>query len=515
MKRVMMALFSIVILFGVVWTEEIGQKGTMQGVTIKSQDEIDLICQGKEFFGFDTGVVFNDCPLGYDVNQNMLLIPQELEKNNFHGKLGSEEGELIFLEDEMWNSKMDAIASNHVFRLFRVTNDKYWMYNVYFTGMPVAQLSTEEIMENEENSGTMWVYDQYSQSNRYQTGKCRFRLRGASSMQFPKPSYKVTFTEKDYSLLGMREDDDWILNSLYDDEGLIHNKVSYELWQQIAGSNTIPYDEGISMEYIEVFVDNEYKGVYGLLERVDKKTLNLNAKDILYKGVDVGDVGLDDFYIELTEEMSPQFELKYPKDFTEKDWQPLKEWYYGLNYDKDIQYEIAKQSLNMENAIDYLLFNVFISGEDNLRKNVYYWADYQNDGSYRIIKIPWDVNMTWGNAWCEPHQYHFNVYQEKCVDRIWGWTEDMEYLYELNPEEIGQMMYNRWYELRKEIITQDNIYKMLDSQFHYIHSSGSYIRDSLFWGSREELWSDSYIYEYTHKKIQMMDEYINSLVIKD
>ena len=256
MKRIILALFSIAILWGVVWGEDLVPKGKALGIELKNQEEIDMICSEREFLEFDTGIMLNGCPLGYDVNQNMLLIPQELERDVFHGKLEIEDGKLFFLEDEMWKNKEEAIASNHVFRLFRVEDEKYWMYNVYFTGMPIAKLTTEQVAEDGESVGTMWLYDTYRGSNRYQIGKCRFRLRGASSLHFPKSSYKVVFTEKDYSLLGMREDDDWILNSLYDDEGLIHNKVSYELWQQIARSNSVSNDEGISMEYIEIFVDD-------------------------------------------------------------------------------------------------------------------------------------------------------------------------------------------------------------------------------------------------------------------
>lgn len=511
MKRIIMLFFSVAVLLGVLISEDVKEEGKELGVEVLTQEEIDLLCSGKEFIGFETNLQFNECDLGYDETQNMLLIPQNLGKKYFHGKLKSQEGKLVFLSDEMWNDKQSAMSSNHVFRLFRIGEEQYWMYNVYFTGMPIAKLSTESVSETGESYGDMWVYDPYRNSSRFQRGKCRFRLRGASSLQFPKSSYKVTFTEKDFSLLGMRKDDDWILNSLYDDEGLIHNKMSYELWQQIAASNHVANDEGISMEYIEVFVDNSYKGVYGLLERVDKKALNLNEMDILYKGVDNKEIGEDDFYLELTEEMQPVFELKYPEIFTAEHWKPLKKWFYGLNESQMTDYEEAKQVLNLENAVDYLLFNIFLSSEDNLQKNIYYHADYQNDGSYQIIKIPWDLNMTWGNAWCENHEYHFNIYQEKCISEALGWTADMEHLYQLNPAEIGRLMHDRWKELRENIITKENIYTMLDAQFNYIHSSGAYDRDCMFWGSREAYWTDSYIYEYAEEKIKMMDEYIETL----
>lgn len=511
MKRIAMLLFSILLLGFIVLNKDTKEAGKELGVEVLSQEEIDFLCLGTEFAGFETGIRFEGRELGYDVDNNMLLIPQKLGEEYFRGTLECTEGKLVFLVDELWEDKAGAMSSNHVFRLFRIDGEKHWMYNVYFTGMPIANLSTETVSVEEEHYGTMWVYDQYSDSHRYQEGNCRFRLRGASSRAFPKHSYKVTFTDKQYSLLGMRKDDDWMLHSLYDDEGLIHNKISYELWRQIAGSNHVVNDEGISMEYIEVFVDNKYLGVYGLSERIDKKALGLNEKDILYKGVDIKDVGADDFYLELTEDMAPTFELKYPQTFTEEHWEPLKTWYYGLNEKQITDYEDAIKLLNMENAIDYQLFLNFISGGDNVRKNTYFWADYQSDGSYEIVRVPWDLNMTWGNGYWGEHPYHFNLYQEKYINEIRATQQDMEYLYELNSGDMNQRMSARWKELRERIITEENIYSMLDSQFNYIHSSGAYIRDCMFWGSRQEFWSDSYIYDYTHRKIEAMDAYMESM----
>lgn len=511
MKRIAMFLFSVMLIGAVILGKDTGEEGKELGVEVLSQEEIDSLCLGTEFAVFETNVLFEGQELGYDEAQNMLLIPQKLGEEYFHGTVECEEGKLVFLADEFWNDKVGAMSSNHVFRLFRIDDEKHWMYNVYFTGMPIANLSTESVSEEEEHYGTIGVYDQYSDSLRYQEGNCRFRLRGASSRAFPKHSYKVTFTDKHYSLLGMRKDDDWMLHSLYDDEGLIHNKISYDLWQQIAQSNQVANDEGISMEYIEVFVDNEYQGVYGLSERIDKKALGLNEKDILYKGVTINDVGEDDFYLELTEDMAPTFELKYPKTFTMEHWKPLQNWYYGLNEKQITDYEEATKILNMENNIDYQLFLNFISGGDNVRKNTYFWADYQSDGTYQIVKIPWDLNMTWGNGWYPEHKYHFNLYQEKYIDVMWANQQDITYLYELNSDDMNQKMYDRWKELRERIITEENIYSMLDSQFNYIHSSGAYIRDCMFWGNREEYWSDSYIYDYTHKKIEWMDQYMESI----
>ena len=517
MKRLLMLFFSIVFLFGFVSENNTKEIGKELGVEILSQEKIDSLCLGKEFVRFEEPITYEGYIIGYDEGQNMLLLPQNLNKNFFHGVLNCPKEKLVFLEDDSWSNKQEAISSNQVFRLFRIGEEKYWMYNVYFTGMPIANLKTDYISEKNENYGEMWVYDPYSDHSRYQIGKCKFGLRGASSLTFPKPSYKIAFTEEDISLLGMRKDDDWILNSLYDDEGLIHNKVSYDLWKQIAASNQVDNDEGTSMEYIEVFVDNTYMGVYGLLERIDKKTFNLNEKDILYKGVDKV-IGEGDFYLQLTEDMKPAFKIKYPEIFSKEHWEPLKEWVYSFEEKESKESEQSEQlekTLNLENAIDYSLYLSFISGGDNNIKNTYYFADYQQDGTYRIIKVPWDLNMTWGNGWYENHKYHFNLYQEKYIDNIWEWAEDVFLLYQRNPGEVGNKLQMRWKELRKNIITEENIYKMLDKQFNYIHSSGAYLRNCMFWGDRKEYWSDHYIYDYTYKKIKAMDEYMEQLTVTE
>lgn len=513
MKKVFIILISVIFLGILLFSQNFRKKGGELGVRVLSQEEIDIQIRDKEFKVFDTPILFNGNEIAYDIDQNMILIPQKINGSFFEGDFSSDD-KLYFLEDAGWKNKSESLEMNHVFRLFRISETQYWMYNVYFTALPIANISTvyNEGMDKEdtEKQGRIWVYDQYRSNVQFQESECIFHVRGASSREFPKKSYRVELQGEKLSLLGMRKDDDWILNSLYDDEGLIHNKISYDLWHQIASTNNVANDEGVKMEYVEVFMDHRYIGVYGLLERIDKKALELSIQDKLYKGVENKEVGVDDFYSELKADMKPVFEIEYPKEIKVEDWEPLKDWYYKLKKD-NISIEEADSILNIENAIDYLLYNLYICNSDNTLKNIYYFADYQGDGSYRMIKIPWDLNMTWGNVWVPVHRFHFNQYQPEVIKKDWGWTEDMYCLYDNNPKEMGEIISLRWEELRKKIITKDNIYQLLDEQLAYLHSSGARKREELFWESRDEYWKDEYIYEYAEEKIIMMDEYINNL----
>ncbi|MCI8613710.1 MAG: hypothetical protein HFJ01_01135 [Lachnospiraceae bacterium] len=478
---------------------------------VLSMEEINLLCEGKEDAFMESEITLNGGKIAYDSEQNLLLVPQNLSEEQFEGSLQVPDGKLYFLEDEALGDKAQTIRESKMLHLFWIRDTRCWMYNVYFTGMPVASIDTKEVSEEEISSGEIWVYDPYHSAAEYQKAECTWHLRGATSLNYEKSSYRLTLTDKKLSLLGMRKDDDWMLHSLYDDEGLIHNKLSYEVWQEIAASNDVNHDEGISMEYVELFLDDTYLGVYGLSERIDKKALHLNDKDILYKCKDQKDPGLDDFYSELTEEMTPTFVWKHPKDFEMEDWEPLRKWVSMFCFEEFEDYESAAAILNMENAVDYNLFNMLTCGMDNIMKNIYFHADYQEDGSYRFIKIPWDLNMTWGNSWIDDGNCNFNRFQEKNFDGDDGWTPDMYLLYEHVPEKTGPLLADRWQELRVNIITKEALYEKLDSEFAYLYDSGAYIRNRQKWPPKGEYWQDEYIYEYVDRRIDFLDGYFEQM----
>lgn len=482
----------------------------VMNVEVLSMEEINLLCEGKEEAFMESEITLEGGRVAYDSGQNMLLVPQNLAKEYFDGRLYVPDGKLYFLKDETLDNKEETIRENKVVRLFWVRDNRCWMYNVYFTGMPVLSITGAETTE-EETKGDIWVFDPYRSATQFQSAECSWHLRGATTLNYEKASYRLTLTDKKLSFLGMRRDDDWILHALYDDDGLIHNKFSYDVWRDISSSNHVAQDEGICMEYVEVFVDNEYEGVYGLSERIDKKALKLGSKDILYKGRDQAAPGEDDFYRELTEEMNPAFVWKYPKGFQMEDWEPLKCWVSNFLWDQFEDYSSACSLLNMENAVDYNLFNLLTCGMDNVIKNIYYLASCQEDGSYEFIKIPWDLNMTWGNSWIDDYDCNFNTFQEKKFESDDGWTPDMYRLYECRPEEIAALLSDRWQELRQDTVTKENLYEKLDTLFGYLHGSGAYQRNQIRWPPKGEYWQDSYIYEYVDQRIDFLDNYIEQL----
>ena len=122
--------------------------------------------------------------------------------------------------------------------------------------------------------------------------------RGGYSQSYDKKSMRIEFWDdatgddtSNVSLLDMRSDDDWSLQAMYNQSLHLRSKSAFDLWGEI---DTLCYIDqepepvnGVHYEYIEVFINDGYRGVYGLSERVDHKQLRLKKE---YEGIIRGEL---------------------------------------------------------------------------------------------------------------------------------------------------------------------------------------------------------------------------------
>ena len=95
------------------------------------------------------------------------------------------------------------------------------------------------------------------------------KYRGASSYsQFDKMQYRIKFYKKegsskakDYELLGMGSNSEWVLNGPFLDKTLLRNRLVYGLGREI-------FEWAPDSRYVELFVDGKYQGVYLAVEPV-------------------------------------------------------------------------------------------------------------------------------------------------------------------------------------------------------------------------------------------------------
>lgn len=103
------------------------------------------------------------------------------------------------------------------------------------------------------------------------------RGRGNTSWWMPKKSYKIEFVNKQ-EMLGMPKDRDWALISNYADKTLMKNYLMYHLSAKL-GAYYAP-----RCEFAELYINNEYLGVYLLTEtiKIGKNRINIPDNDNSY-----------------------------------------------------------------------------------------------------------------------------------------------------------------------------------------------------------------------------------------
>ena len=237
----------------------------------------------------DVRVPFDSAGKTFYISLNME--EEAWEKMSFMS--GQPEYEILFLEDLMQNDKKEMIATGEKVPLIVYNDTEYAYYFLNFTGLPLIDLSTDVGMWQENIEGRMMFYDTDFTVHGVKESAYNAHIRGNTSRMYPKKGYKVNLVKNTVSgtevnnklaLFGMREDDDWILYALYNDESKIRDRLCIDIWN-ILGAKTVSGKStyGTNLTYVEVIADNSYCGLYGLMEPVDAKQLNLSSEDYLYK----------------------------------------------------------------------------------------------------------------------------------------------------------------------------------------------------------------------------------------
>lgn len=228
-----------------------------------------------------------------------------------------------------------------------------------------------------------------------------------------KRNYKIKL-KKNKSLLGLRNDDSWILDAGQADVFRLRNRIAMDLWNDVARP---PYyiniepaaRNGVNGTVVEVFLNNEYRGIYNFSENLDRKQMRLKkvqdgeVHGCLYKGKTWKRTQMFDIFDTYNNqsETLEGFEVKYPdlSDNDTTDWHPLVvASNFALLSSRQEFEEHVTDYFDIEPLIDYSLFLSVTCAVDNSGKNMF-WAVYDKTKDKRLTLAPWDLDATFGQRW--------------------------------------------------------------------------------------------------------------------
>jgi len=242
---------------------------------------------------------------------------------------------------------------------------------------------------------------------------------------------------------------------------------------------------GVSGKVVEVFLNDEYRGIYNFSENLDRKQMKLKKVDkktgqirgCLYKVKAYGYGNMSDTVdiYDNTSETWEKIEVKYPdlQDSDTTDWSTL---YNALNFvtfstDEEFAAQVSDY-FDLPVVIDISVFIATVNALDNRGKNIL-WGVYDKTQSKRLTPAPWDLDCTVGQEWLTEYRG-----PEILIDWQIGLTNR---LIANNVLGFNDRLNQRYKELRQNLLSTDSLVNRYTSYYQLLKRSGAAQREEQRW----------------------------------
>jgi spore coat protein H len=420
---------------------------------------------------------------------------------------------LTFRGETLKNNKVNNFGKIEIGKAYPVKIENKGtkqQFELVFTNLPVVQIIADsEIYDEPKTLAKIQIT--VAESASVFSSFAGIERRGKFSKYFDKRSmgfalWKNMNSTSEYSspLLGFRSNSDWILNSGIVDPSRIRNLVSFEIWNNLRSR-----EDGEELNHIkinskpvEVFLNNKLQGLYIFSERVNRVFLNAGNEAVLYKAIDWAD-GATRFERFNPESSNNRFwngwEQEIPDPDATLNWKPMENLYeLTVNgTEEEFRNNIASH-IDVENFIDYYLLLNLTSAGDNTGKNMFF---YKENNSAPIQIIPWDLDGAWGINYDGTRAGYQSVLTNHLFDR----------LIETNAGNFRKKLKNRWFFLRENSFSEEQLKQLFAHYFSEIQKSGIILHENRIWNENIDLENErSYIENWMKNRLIYLDEYFNN-----
>ena len=452
----------------------------------------------KTLDGTSVQLCFKGELLACDRESLTWYLPVDMDQDAWEaGQFTDQSGEISILplEDYTLRTKKETVSSGYAVPFLAWNEKEGTCTTIYvvFTGLPVVRMETDASLDVDTVfAGSVEFYENCGKEDWTLTSVFQAHERGQTTRTYPKKGYRVNLisvtstgviNKNKEKVLGMRNSDSWIFYAIYSDGTKVRDKLNAEIWDSLGAWDT-PYDTrfGTTMKYVELIVNGEYRGLYGIFEPVDSKQLQISGQEYLYKRT----YGRE-LLAETVDSVDPSeyltvlgMELKGRNgQGTRADWQCFRRFTEMCQSDDETFQEEAEALLNMDNMTDIWLYLQMMYAEDNIYKNMFFAFKKESDG-YRMYLVPWDTDLTWGNTYVDDGDQLYVQWTPEHVEDYLEWPL-ADRLLKLDVGNIREKAQARWKELRAGALSDENLKSMLDSCIHEVQDSGAFARDAARW----------------------------------
>lgn len=333
----------------------------------------------------------------------------------------------------------------------------------------------------------------------------KIRVRGATSAGKEKKGFAISLKDelgedKNAHILGYRDDDSWILDAMFNDMSKMRNRVLFDLWNAV---DDLPYDKdnnyqgnGTQGEFVEVFMQGKYWGLYCLTDKIDRKKLNLKktkvdsttnaeiSRGLLWKATFRSSAttfyNYDKYPTNESLVWEEYWEQKYPEVQNLAYFNPIADMIDKLKAagkTKDC-IKALDEAFYIDNIIDYIIFTQAFQLMDNLQKNMY--LSIRNKESKtepsKLLYTPWDLDASLGrdaggDVLNNDEKWMAFGAQLGGINYI-PWVTA-----HYRTQEFTNKFYNRWQYLKNNEWSLENVRKRLTDYAEKYNRSGAWDRE--------------------------------------
>ena len=311
--------------------------------------------------------------------------------------------------------------------------------------------------------------------------------RGQSSLNWAKGSYGIETRKADGSnnnveLLGLPEENDWVLNGPFHDRSLLRNVFVYGLGRRLLAWSP-------RTRYVELFINDSYRGVYVLAEKIKRDRHRVDVAKLdgddnsgpaltggyvlkIDKGVDETEVNhFKSTYLPGGTHPEATIDVLYvdpkPDELT------AAQRAYIQGYFNDFEDALAGPDftdpqtgyaayIDVGSFVDYLILSELTGNLDAYRVSTYF---HKPRGGKLVMGPLWDYNFSLGSTYfCEAddvEQWHYE-FNSRCTEDRWlvpFWWQRL-----LEDPAFFTRVRTRYTALRTGPLALDSLYARLDDQ---------------------------------------------------